>query len=527
MERLQRVMAARGAGSRRAAEELIRAGRVAVDGKTVTELGTKVDPLRAQIRVDGRLLRAQRPRSILLNKPSGYITTTSDERGRWTVMDLVDVPERVYPVGRLDRDTEGLLLLTNDGDIANRVMHPRYGLDKEYHVLTLSRPDDRTLTRVREGITVDGRRIVPSEFRILRETREGLILRIVIHEGLYHVVRRMMDAVGIPVERLRRVRLGPLSLEGIPKGTWRDLTAGELAQLHQALRLDHDDEAEATAAPVGRRAQRRRAAAAAGRATGRTRVEETKEPNVPGRPTPQPAPAWRRPPSADRRERPGGGARPAAEDRRPSGRPNAPRPTRQGAPSERDDRTDSGQRRYRDKFPPAGRRGEPPPPRGDRDGRRFDAGNQPDRPSRNPGPPGNGGRIRRKGEPPAPAPRRRDDRQARGGGSPQDRGRPDRGPGDVQPQGPGSPRRGGEPLNRLPRRPIQGGPGGYPGTGGGRPQREADKQERPGQQREFDRDKQSEQDAGPPLGRRNRRPRRGGQDNSGPIARRPPRRDPV
>ena len=125
MERLQRVMAARGAGSRRSAEELIRAGRVAVDGEVVTELGTKVDPRAVQIRVDGKVLRPQQTRYILLNKPRGYITTVSDERDRRTVMDLVDVPERVFPVGRLDRDTEGLLLLTNDGDVANRVMHPR------------------------------------------------------------------------------------------------------------------------------------------------------------------------------------------------------------------------------------------------------------------------------------------------------------------------------------------------------------------------------------------------------------------
>src|SRR5687768_10499682 len=222
-ERLQRVIAARGGGSRRGAEELIRAGRVAVDGAVVTDLGTKIDPVAAEIRIDGKLLRPQRPRTILLNKPSGYITTTSDERGRRTVMDIVRVPERVYPVGRLDRDTQGLLILTNDGDLANRVMHPRYQLDKEYHVLTLTRPSDRTLQRLRDGVIVEGRRVVPEEFRILRETREGVILKIVIHQGLYHVVRLMMETVGIPVHRLRRVRIGPLSVTGISVGEWRDL----------------------------------------------------------------------------------------------------------------------------------------------------------------------------------------------------------------------------------------------------------------------------------------------------------------
>ncbi len=525
MERLQRVMAARGAGSRRAAEEMIRSGRVSVDGKIVTELGTKVDPLHAQIRVDGRLLRAQRPRSILLNKPSGYITTTSDERGRWTVMDLVDVPERVYPVGRLDRDTEGLLLFTNDGDIANRVMHPRYGLDKEYHVLTLSRPDDRTLSRVREGISVDGRRIVPSEFRILRETREGLILRIVIHEGLYHVVRRMMDAVGIPVERLRRVRLGPLSLEGIPKGTWRDLTAGELAQLHQALRLDREDEAEARAAPVGRRAQRRRAAAAS-RRSDRADVDEKKD-GVPKRPAPQPTPSWRRSPSVAPRERPATGDRPS-EGRRPSRRPNDIQlAARSERLLERDRRSAPGGRRDREDSPQVDHRGGAAPSRRGRGERSRNAGNIPDGPPGSQGSTGPARRIRRKGEPPAPSPRRRDDRGIRGDRPAQTRRPTNPGDRDDQSRGPGSPRRSGEPVNRVPRRPLQGGPGAHPETGEGRPRRDADHQERPGQQREFDRDNQPERDAGPPLGRGNRRARRGRQDNRGPAARRPPRRDPV
>ncbi|HEV2106705.1 MAG TPA: pseudouridine synthase [Thermomicrobiales bacterium] len=238
MERLQRVMAARGGASRRASEALIREGRVTVDGQLVTQLGTKVDPEKADIRVDGRPLRRQRTRTLMLNKPSGYITTTSDERDRWTVMDLVQVPERVYPVGRLDRDTEGLLLFTNDGELANRIMHPRFGLAKEYHVLTPSRPDDRTMQRVRDGVMVDDVLLVPEEFRLLRETRDGFLLKIVLHVGIQHVVRRMMEAVRIPVERLRRVRIGPLTIEGIPRGTWRELTPGETLQLSAAVKLD-------------------------------------------------------------------------------------------------------------------------------------------------------------------------------------------------------------------------------------------------------------------------------------------------
>ncbi|HEU5432056.1 MAG TPA: pseudouridine synthase, partial [Thermomicrobiales bacterium] len=236
-ERLQRVLAARGVGSRRKAEALIREGRVKVDGEVVTELGVRVDPLAARIEVDGRSLRPQRMRYLLLNKPSGYMTTTSDERGRRTVLDLVSVPERVYPVGRLDRETDGLLLLTNDGEVANRVMHPRYGLAKEYNILTAGRPPERLLERVRRGVTVDGKRVTPEAFRILRETHNGVILTMTIHEGMNRVVRKMMEEAGIPVVRLRRVRIGPLSLAGIPLGTYRDLTPGELGSLLEALRL--------------------------------------------------------------------------------------------------------------------------------------------------------------------------------------------------------------------------------------------------------------------------------------------------
>lgn len=237
-ERLQRVLAARGVASRRASEEYITAGRVQVNGETVTELGTRVDPMKDEIRVDGKVLRPQRPRFLMLNKPSGFITTVSDERQRWTVMDLVDVRERVYPVGRLDRATQGLLLMTNDGEVAHRVMHPRYELAKEYHVITSRKPNDRQMQRIRDGIEIQGRTVIPDECRLLRETRDGVVIKVVLHEGLYHIVRQIMEAVGIEVETLRRVRIGPLSLTGIPSGAWRDLTPGELIELYTALGLD-------------------------------------------------------------------------------------------------------------------------------------------------------------------------------------------------------------------------------------------------------------------------------------------------
>lgn len=240
-ERLQRVLAQRGVASRRAAEGLITAGRVQVNGRAITELGTRVNPNRDEIRVDGRILHPQRPRYILLNKPSGFITTVSDERDRWTVMDLVDIPERVYPVGRLDRATQGLILLTNDGDLAHRVMHPSYRVDKEYLAFTDKRPTESQLQRLRDGVEIDGRRVVPEEVRLFRESAEGVAIRVVIHEGLYHVVRRMMDAVGIEVTRLRRTRLGPLRVQGIPTGAWRDLSPGELVQIYEAVGMPAED----------------------------------------------------------------------------------------------------------------------------------------------------------------------------------------------------------------------------------------------------------------------------------------------
>ncbi|MDQ2683079.1 MAG: rRNA pseudouridine synthase [Chloroflexota bacterium] len=250
MERLQRILASRGVASRRAAETMIRDGRVKVNGKVVTELGTKADPARDEIRVDNQILRQQALRYLILNKPTGYITTTNDERGRWTVMDLIRVPERVFPVGRLDRDTEGLLLFTNDGDVANRVMHPRYGLAKEYHVLTKSRPTPPQMARIREGVVIDRRRIVPREFRLLRETDEGVTLTVTVHEGMYHLVRRMMEIAGIEVVRLRRARIGTLSVQGLRVGEWRDLTPGEQNQLFEALRLDDEAIARAAERPI-------------------------------------------------------------------------------------------------------------------------------------------------------------------------------------------------------------------------------------------------------------------------------------
>jgi 23S rRNA pseudouridine2605 synthase len=250
LERLQRILAARGVASRRAAEQMILDGRVEVNGAIIIELGTKADPERDEIRVDGNIVRQQALRYLMLNKPTGYITTTSDERDRWTVMDLIRVPERVFPVGRLDRDTEGLLLFTNDGDVAHRIMHPRYGLSKEYHVLTKPHPNPMQLQRLREGVVIDLHRVIPQEIRLQRETLDGTVLTITVHEGTNHLVRRMMEIAGIDVLRLRRVRIGPIQMDNLRLGEWRDLSPGEVATLTESLRMSDDQLAKQSARPV-------------------------------------------------------------------------------------------------------------------------------------------------------------------------------------------------------------------------------------------------------------------------------------
>ena len=241
MERLQRVLSASGLASRRRAEELIREGRVRVDGQVVTEMGVKVDPLSQKIELDGKIIPQQRMRYLLLNKPSGYITTTADERGRRTVMDLIDVSERVVPVGRLDRPTEGLLLLTNDGDVAHRVMHPRYNIEKEYEALLDGHPPREVLDRLSRGVVIDGEPAKPTMLKPVKNIDDGTVVRIALHEGRNRIVRRMFESVNYPVLKLRRVRIGPLHLGTIPRGTWRELTDGELVQLREALHLTDED----------------------------------------------------------------------------------------------------------------------------------------------------------------------------------------------------------------------------------------------------------------------------------------------
>jgi 23S rRNA pseudouridine2605 synthase len=237
--RLQKVLAQAGVASRRAAERLIAEGRITVNGQTVREMGTKADPAVDDIRVDGRRVKgAQTLRYILLNKPAGVVTTRSDPQRRRTVLELLgEVREYVYPVGRLDYDTEGLLLLTNDGELAAGLTHPKHGVERTYEARVAGMPDDDALERLRRGVPLDGRRTLPADVVLVNKGRreaEG-VMRITIREGRNRQVRRMCEAVGHPVRALRRTRIGPIADRGLKPGQWRNLTEPEIAALRRAI----------------------------------------------------------------------------------------------------------------------------------------------------------------------------------------------------------------------------------------------------------------------------------------------------
>jgi 23S rRNA pseudouridine2605 synthase len=238
-ERLQKILSAAGIASRRTAETLIEQGRVTVNGQTVTALGTRASA-EDDIRVDGRRVKgaSSRRRYILLYKPRGYITTRSDPERRPTVIDLLTkggVREYVYPVGRLDYDSEGLLLLTSDGDFAARLTHPRHGIEREYEVRVKGVPDEHDLDRLSRGISLEGRRTAPARVELKKvieaESGQQALLSFVIREGRNRQVRNMCDAIGHPVARLRRVRIGPIVDEHIRPGEFRDLSPREIALL--------------------------------------------------------------------------------------------------------------------------------------------------------------------------------------------------------------------------------------------------------------------------------------------------------
>ena len=241
--RLQKLLAQSGVASRRKCEELMLAGLVEVDGEVVTRLGTKVDPRTAVIRVDGKRLPPVSPNVYLvLNKPRGVVSTMSDPQGRRTLSDLLtDRAERLFHVGRLDTDTEGLILLTNDGDFAQRVAHPSYELSKTYVAEVDGVVEKATVRRLRDGVTLDDGPVEVDSCKVVSSSRSAKgdrsIVELVIHEGRNRIVRRLLDEVGHPVRRLTRTAIGPVVLHGLRPGAFRELTRDELGTLLDAAKL--------------------------------------------------------------------------------------------------------------------------------------------------------------------------------------------------------------------------------------------------------------------------------------------------
>lgn len=233
MQRLQKIIAGAGFTSRRKAEQLIKEGRVKVDGEVVRELGVKADPGNQEIRVNNRLLK-QNPEKIyiLLNKPPGYVTTLKDPQGRPTVISLLKgIEQRVFPVGRLDLETRGALLLTNDGELANKIIHPSYNVKKTYIARVYGSPSNASLKKLTEGIELEGRLTAPARIKEIKSSRRSSLFKIIIHEGRKRQVRKMFAAVGHPVLELTRTAYGHLKLGDLPEGRYRMLEAKELTQI--------------------------------------------------------------------------------------------------------------------------------------------------------------------------------------------------------------------------------------------------------------------------------------------------------
>lgn len=236
-ERLHKVLSRAGVASRRAAEKLIAEGHVSVDGKTVRELGTKVDAERADIRVNGRKIKLNVEKIyVMLNKPRRVLSAVSDDRGRQTVIDLIDdVDERIFPIGRLDYNTEGLLLLTNDGELTNGLLHPRFEIDKTYRAVIKGRVDEERLDRLRVGIKLEDGMTAPALVQTLAIEDGETLIEITIHEGRNRQVRRMFSAIGYNIKRLRRVSFAGLKLGDLKVGAHRLLNKREVEALHRLI----------------------------------------------------------------------------------------------------------------------------------------------------------------------------------------------------------------------------------------------------------------------------------------------------
>ena len=270
-ERLQKIIAHAGFASRREAEEMIRTGRVTVNGRVVTELGSKAEAGRDHVKVDGKLITHAEPhRYILLYKPKEVMTTVEDPQGRTTVIDLIrGIPERIYPVGRLDYHSEGLVLLTNDGELAFKVSHPKHGSVKTYHVKVRGVPDDRTVDKLQRGITIEGKRTLPCEISRIKTTgrtsEEGNSwFEVKLREGRTQQIRKMFQAMGHPVAKLKRIAIGPISDPKLTPGVWRELTRNEVRMLERQkdtrprriARPQSRKKSAATKRPTTRRARR-------------------------------------------------------------------------------------------------------------------------------------------------------------------------------------------------------------------------------------------------------------------------------
>ena len=268
LERLQKIIAHAGFASRREAETMIREGRVTLNGRVVTELGTKADPARDHVKVDGKLItKPEDHRYILLYKPREVMTTVEDPQGRRTVIDLIKgVRERIYPVGRLDFHSEGLILLTNDGDLAFKVSHPKHGSVKTYHVKVRGVPEDRIIGKLERGITIDGKRTLPCEIARMKTTGKGddegnSWFEVKLREGRTQQIRKMFQAVGHPVSKLRRVAIGPLSDPRLTPGDYRELTSKEVKMLATMQEPAKPKPRRAPARPATTRAKTTRATA--------------------------------------------------------------------------------------------------------------------------------------------------------------------------------------------------------------------------------------------------------------------------
>tara|TARA_B100000085_G_scaffold44922_1_gene38037 strand:- start:7677 stop:8645 length:969 start_codon:yes stop_codon:yes gene_type:complete len=234
LERLQKVLAAAGLGSRRSCEELITAGRVEVDRKIVTTLGSKVDPARQQILVDGERLPNPRRIVYLLNKPVGVVTTNYDPSGRPRVIDLVPADQRLFPIGRLDRASEGLILVTNDGELGNLLTHPRYGVEKKYLVQIAGIPTAETVESLRQGIHLAEATASAKRVTVRSQHKQSTVLEMVLDEGRNREIRRMLASLGHKVQQLKRIAVGDLTLGNLLPGQWRQLTWEEIEQLRKS-----------------------------------------------------------------------------------------------------------------------------------------------------------------------------------------------------------------------------------------------------------------------------------------------------